>query len=53
MTYKEVLENVRMRDYNDMNKKMGALKKADDAIIIDSTDLTIDEVVEKIISLCK
>ena len=48
MTYEEVLENVRMRDYNDMNKKMGALKKADDAITIDSTNLTIDEVVEKI-----
>lgn len=48
MTYEEVLENVRMRDYNDMNKKVGALKKADDAIIIDSTVLTIDEVVEKI-----
>lgn len=48
MTYEEVLENVRMRDYNDMNKKMGALKKSDDAIIIDSTDFTVDEVVEKI-----
>lgn len=48
MTYEEVLENVRMRDYNDMNKKVGALKKAADAIIIDSTFLTIDEVVEKI-----
>lgn len=48
ITYEEVLENVRMRDYNDMHKKMGALKKADDAIIIDSTDLTIDEVVEEI-----
>lgn len=47
-TYNEVLENVKMRDYNDMNKKVGALKKADDAILIDSTNLTIDEVVEKI-----
>ncbi len=47
-TYEEVLENVKMRDYNDMNKKVGALKKADDAILIDSTNLTIDEVVKKI-----
>ncbi len=47
-TYEEVLENVKMRDYNDMHKKVGALKKADDAIIIDSTNLTIDEVVNKI-----
>lgn len=48
MTYEEVLENVKMRDYNDMNKKVGALKKADDAIIIDSTNLTISQVVEKL-----
>ena len=47
-TYEEVLENVKMRDYNDMHKKFGALKKADDAIIIDSTSLTIDQVVENI-----
>ena len=32
-TYEEVLENVKMRDYNDMHKKVGALKKANDAII--------------------
>lgn len=51
MTYEEVLENVKMRDYNDMNKKFGALKKADDAIIIDSSNLTIEEVVEKIKSI--
>ena len=37
-----------MRDYNDMHKKVGALKKANDAIVIDSTSLTIDQVVENI-----
>ncbi len=49
MTYEEVLENVRMRDYNDMNKKVGALKKADNAITIDSTNLTIEQVTDKVI----
>lgn len=49
MTYEEVLENVKMRDYNDMHKKVGALKKAEDAIIIDSTNLTIEEVTDKVI----
>lgn len=48
MSYEEVLENIKMRDYNDMHKKVGSLKKAEDAIIVDSTDLTIDQVVEKI-----
>ena len=47
-TYEEVLENVKMRDYNDMHKKVGALKKAEDAIVIDSSNLSIDEVVKKI-----
>ena len=47
-SYEEVLENVKMRDYNDMHKKVGALKKANDAIVIDSTSLTIDQVVENI-----
>ena len=52
-TYEEVLENFKMRDYNDMHKPYGALKKADDAIVLDSTDLTIEEVVEKIIKIIK
>ena len=52
-TYEEVLENVKMRDYNDMHKKIGALKKADDAIVVDSTNLTIDQVVEKLKDIIK
>ncbi len=52
-TYEEVLENVKMRDYNDMHKKFGALKRADDAIVVDSSNLTIDEVVEKIKDIIK
>lgn len=51
VTYEEVLENIKMRDYNDMHKKVGSLKKADDAILVDTTDLTIDEVVIKIKSI--
>lgn len=48
ITYEEVLENVRTRDFNDKNKKIGALKKAEDAILIDSSYMTIDDVVKKI-----
>ena len=53
ITYEEVLQNVKMRDYNDKHKKFGALKKADDAIVLDSTNLTIEEVVEKIKNIIK
>lgn len=52
-TYEEVLENVKMRDYNDMHKKVGALRKAEDAIVIDSTNLSIEEVVEKVKNIIK
>ncbi len=52
-TYEEVLENVKMRDYNDMHKKVGALKKADDAIVIDSSNLSIEEVVKEIEDIIK
>lgn len=47
-TYQEVLENIRLRDENDKNKEIGALKIADDAIVIDTTNLTIEQVVEKV-----
>lgn len=53
MTYNEVLENVRMRDYNDMHKEYGALKKTEDSIVIDSTNLTVDEVVDRIKNIIK
>lgn len=38
------------RDQKDFSRKVGPLKKADGAIVIDSTFLTIDQVVEKILS---
>ena len=53
MTYEEVYENIKKRDENDKNKEVGALKLAEDSIIIDTTNLTIDEVVEKIIQIIK
>ncbi len=53
ISYDEVLENIRLRDYNDKHKEVGALKQAEDAIYIDSSNMTIDEVVEKIKKLIK
>ena len=46
MTYEEVLENIKQRDYNDMHKEVGSLTRTDDQIYIDTTDLTVDEEVE-------
>lgn len=47
-TYEEVLENVKFRDHNDKTSNVGPLKIAEDAVIVDSTNLTIEEVVETI-----
>ena len=46
---KDIIE----RDYRDMHRENSPLKRADDAVLIDSSDYTIDEVVEKITSLYK
>lgn len=53
MTYEEVIENIKKRDENDKAKEMGALKKAEDSIVVDTTSLTIEEVVEKIIEIIR
>lgn len=49
ITYNEVYENIKMRDYNDMHKKVGSLIRTDDQIYIDTTSMSIDEVVNIII----
>ncbi len=63
--YKELLEknepcnledikaDIEDRDYRDMNRDISPLRQAEDAILIDSSDMTIDEVTEKIIRLTK
>lgn len=46
----KIKSDIVTRDYNDMHRALAPLKKADDAVEIDTTTLTIDEVVEKIAS---
>ena len=53
VTYEEILANVIMRDTNDKTSSVAPLKKADDAIVIDSTNMSIDEVANKVIDLIK
>ena len=48
MTYEEVLRNIQIRDKNDREKEIGALKIAKDAIYVDTTNLCIEEVAEKV-----
>ena len=49
----EIKEQIKIRDHNDSTRKESPLKMADDAILVDTTNMTIEEVREKIISLIK
>jgi len=45
----EVLRDVRERDHRDTTRPIAPLKQAEDAVLLDSSDLTIEEVVSKIV----
>lgn len=47
VTIDEIKENIIKRDYNDMHKEVGSLIRTEDSIYIDSTNLSIEEVVRK------
>jgi cytidylate kinase len=50
VTLEQTIEDVRKRDMNDSSRDIAPLKKADDAVLIDSTGLSVEEVVEKMIN---
>lgn len=49
----EIEKDIEERDERDMNRETAPLKKAGDAILIDSSDMTIEEVVKRITGLCR
>lgn len=49
--FEEVLENIRKRDKIDKEKEYGALKIADDAIVVDTTNLDIEQTVKKVLEI--
>ena len=51
VNYDEILKEIEERDYHDSSRKESPLRIADDAIVIDTTDFTIDEVKKKIKNL--
>ena len=51
MSMDEIIDNIKKRDYNDMHKEVGSLIRTDEQFYIDSTNLTIDEVVDKMIKI--
>jgi cytidylate kinase len=49
----EIRQAILKRDQSDENRAVGPLKPADDAVIVDTTGLSIDEVVEKLVTVAK
>lgn len=47
----QLTEDMKARDHFDMNRKASPLRKADDAVEVDTTSMSIDEVVDKILSM--
>ena len=52
-TYEEILEAIIARDFKDSNRDLNPLRQASDAILLDTTSMTIDEVVLEIVRIIK
>lgn len=50
---KEIEHDIMERDTRDMNREIAPLKQAEDAVFLDSSNMTIEEVVSNITSLCR
>lgn len=49
----KIQEDIEDRDYRDMHREHSPLRRAEDAVMVDSSDMTVDEVIEHILSLCR
>lgn len=50
--FDKIAKDIEERDYRDSHREISPLKQAEDAILVDSSEMTIDEVVETIIGYC-
>ncbi len=51
--FEQVARDIAERDYRDMNREHAPLKQAEDAYYLDSTEMTVEEVKEAILRLCR
>ena len=49
----EIEKKIIARDYDDMNRPVSPLRQAEDAVLVDSSDMTIEQVVDRIMEICK
>lgn len=49
----KIRADIEERDYRDMHREVSPLKQAEDAVLVDTSDMTVDEVIERVTSLCR
>lgn len=49
-SYEKVLEDIKVRDFNDSHRAFAPLKQADDAVLVDTTNMSIDEVIDFVLN---
>jgi cytidylate kinase len=53
VNYDDILKEIELRDYQDTHREIAPLKKADDAILVDTTELNLEESIESMLSVIK
>lgn len=53
VVFSDLLEEIKMRDYNDSHRDFAPLKKASDAVVIDTSHMNVEEVVNTVLSYIK
>lgn len=51
--FETVRADIEARDYRDMHRETSPLRQAEDAVCVDTSDMTVEEVIERILLLCK
>lgn len=51
--FDQIEKEIRERDHRDMTRSISPLKQADDAVLVDTSDMTVDEVVKKILQIAR
>lgn len=51
--FRKIKADIEERDYRDMHRETSPLKQAEDAVVVDTSDMTVEEVIARIMELCK
>lgn len=51
--YAEIAKDIQERDMRDMNRETAPLRQAEDAVLVDSSDMTVSEVVDAVAKICR